>query len=173
MYLNLLSTKLNDLGRTSLKSSVTIVPVGGADKVATFVSLLRGNDLNMLCLLDTFTDQSAKARLDNLIAQNIIKDKRILFYHSVINTDFADVEDLFSDSDYLTLFNGAFSKDIKQSDIDANKPIMKQLKEKNGNKDFNHYSPANYFAKNIANITLSDETLDNFEALFKAINKLF
>ena len=173
VYLNLLSTKLNDLGRTSLKSSVTIVPVGGADKVATFVSLLRGNDLNMLCLLDTFTDQSAKARLDNLIAQNIIKDKRILFYHSVINTDFADVEDLFSDSDYLTLFNGAFSKDIKQSDIDANKPIMKQLKEKNGNKDFNHYSPANYFAKNIANITLSDETLDNFEALFKAINKLF
>lgn len=173
VYLNLLSTKLNDLGRTSLKSSVTIVPVGGADKVATFVSLLRGNDLNMLCLLDTFTDQSAKARLDNLIAQNIIKDKRILFYHSVINTDFADVEDLFSDSDYLTLFNGAFSKDIKQSAIDANKPIMKQLKEKNGNKDFNHYSPANYFAKNIANITLSDETLDNFEALFKAINKLF
>ena len=50
---------------------------------------------------------------------------------------------------------------------------MKQLKEKNGNKDFNHYSPANYFAKNIANITLSDDTLDNFEALFKAINKLF
>ena len=173
VYLNMLSNILISLGRVGLKNSVTIVPVGGADKVATFISLLRGNDLNMLCLLDTFTDQSAKARLDNLIAQNIIKDKRVIFYHNVLNVPFADVEDLFSDTDYLTLYNGAFFKNVRQEDVDPTKPIMQQLKKKNGGKDFNHYSPANYLAKNSATISLSDETLSNFEILFKAVNKLF
>lgn len=173
VYLNLLSNTLAVLGRVSLKNDITIVPVGGADKIATFISLLRGNDLNMLCLLDTFTDQSAKARLDNLITQNIIKDKRIMFYHDVLKVPFADVEDLFSDADYLMLYNGAFSKHIAHDDIDATEPIMKQLKKKNGGKEFNHYTPANYLAKNAAAIELSGETLDNFERLFKAVNKLF
>lgn len=173
VYLNLLSNVLEDLGRMGLKNNITIVPVGGADKVATFVSLLRGNELNMLCLLDTFTEQSAKARLDNLVSQNIIKNKRILFYHEILNVDFADVEDLFSDADYLTLYNGAFSSQVLQENIEENKPIMKQLKKENGNKDFNHYTPANYLAKNIASITLSDETLNNFEQLFKIVNKRF
>ena len=173
VYLNLISNTLAGMGRVGLKNDITIVPVGGADKVATFISLLRGNDLSMLCLLDTFTDQSAKARLENLIAQNIIKEKRILFYHDVLNIKFADVEDLFADADYLALYNGAFSKSIAVTDIDIEKPIMQQLKKKNGGKDFNHYSPANYLAKNNANLSLSDETLDNFEKLFKAINKMF
>ena len=173
VFLSVLSNTLGSMGRTELKSNITIVPVGGADKVATFISLLRGNNLNMLCLLDTFTDQAAKARLDNLIAQNIIKEKRILFYHDVLKTNFADVEDLFSDSDYLTLYNGAFSKQITKNDIDETKQIMSQLKKKNNGKEFNHYTPANYLAKNSASIQLSDETLNNFEQLFKMVNKLF
>lgn len=173
VYLSLLSDALIGLGRVSLKNDITIVPVGGADKIATFISLLRGNDLNMMCLLDTFTEQSAKARLDNLITQNIIKDKRIMFYHDVLKVPFADVEDLFADADYLMLYNGAFSKQITQDEIDSSNPIMKQLKKKNGGKEFNHYTPANYLAKNMATINLSSETLDNFERLFKEINKMF
>lgn len=173
VYLNLLSEQLNAVNREGLRSDVTIVPVGGADKVATFVSLLRGNKLGMVCLLDTFTDKSAQSRLDNLVAQNIIKDKKIVFYHDILKTKFADVEDLFAISDYLRLYNGAFGKGIKETSITAGASIMAQLKKENGNKDFNHYSPANYFAKNIAAITLSADTLNNFEALFKRINKLF
>lgn len=173
VYLNIISNILSEKGRESLKKDITIVPVGGADKVATFISLLRGNDLSMLCLLDTFTDPSAKARLDNMITQNIIKEKRILFYHDILGVKFADVEDLFTDADYLTLYNGAFSKKISKTDIDEKTPIMQQLKKKNGGKDFNHYPPANYMAKNIANLSLSNETLDNFEELFRTINKRF
>ena len=173
VYLNLLSNTLADMGRESLKNDITIVPVGGADKIATFISLLRGNDLSIVCLLDTFTDQSAKARLDNLIAQNIIKEKRIIFYHDVLNVKFADVEDLFADADYLRIYNGAFSQKISETDIKAENPIMQQLKKKNGGKDFNHYSPANYMAKNVANLCLSDETLDNFETVFRMVNKKF
>lgn len=171
VYLTVLSNMLKSMNRTGLDDDITIVPVGGADKVATFISLLRGNELNMLCLLDTFTEQSAKARLDNMVAKNIIKDKNILFYHDVLECNFADVEDMFSDDDYLSLFNGAFSKKISSSDIDSSKPIMQQLKEKNGKKEFNHYTPANYLAQNVGALTLSDATLDNFEKLFKIVNK--
>ena len=78
-YLNLISNILSDKKKEGLKEDITIVPVGGADKVATFVSLLRGNELDMVCLLDNFSDQSAKRRLENLVAENIIKEKKILF----------------------------------------------------------------------------------------------
>lgn len=172
VYLNLLSNILSESGREGLKKDITIVPVGGADKIVTFISLLRGNELNIVCLLDTFNDQSAKARLNNLITQNIIKEKKVLFYHDVLETDFADVEDMFEDKDYIDVFNAAFSKQISINDIDTKKPIMQQLKKKNGGKDFNHYIPASYMAKNIANISLGEETLNNFEELFRRINKL-
>ena len=126
----------------------------------------------MVCLLDTFTEQSAKQRLDNLIAQKIIKDKKIVFYHDILGSVHADIEDLFLISDYLILYNGAFSKSITVDSIDSNKPILEQLKKENGGKDFNHYTPANFFAKNVASITLSDNTLENFEKLFTKLNKL-
>ena len=32
--------------------------------------------------------------------------------------------------------------------------------------------PANYLAKNINNVDISEETLENFENLFKTINKI-
>lgn len=172
VYLNILSGILQTDNRTGLKNDITIVPVGGADKVATFVSLLRGNELDMICLLDTFIDQSAKQRLDNLVAQHIIKDKKIIFYHEIIGTTHADVEDLFSTTDYLMLYNGAFSKALEVKEIDQSKPLLPQLKKKNAGKDFNHYSPANFFAKNIANISLTNDTLGNFEKLFVILNKL-
>lgn len=172
-YLTILSSMLNESGRVSLKDDVVIVPTGGADKIATFVSLLRGNELSMVCLLDTFTDKSAQARLNNLTVQNIIKEKKIVFYHDVLNRKFADVEDMFSVDDYLSLYNGAFGKNISRADIDDNMPILPQLKKLNSGKDFNHYTPANYLAKNVSSILLSDETLGHFENLFQTVNKLF
>ena len=172
VYLNLVSSVLTTNKRNGLKDGITIVPVGGADKVATFVSLLRGNELDIVCLLDTFTDQSAKQRLDNLIAQKIIKDKKIIFYHEVLSKTVADIEDLFELSDYLHIYNAAMGKSFSVSDFDVTKSILSQLKKKNSNKDFNHYLPANYLTKNIAGISLSSDTLNNFENLFAKINKL-
>lgn len=171
-YLNLISNILAEKEREGLNEDITIVPVGGADKVATFVSLLRGNELDMVCLLDTFSDQSAKGRLGNLVAERIIKEKNILFFHEFTGDTFADFEDMFTDNEYINLYNNAFGTSISITDIKSDKPIMRQLKELNGNKDFNHYKPANYMAKNIADIILSDETLKRFEIMFKKINSL-
>lgn len=172
-YLTLISSLLESMSRESLKNDITIVPVGGADKVATFVSLLRGNELNMVCLLDTFTDVSAKQRLDNLATQNIIKDKKIIFYHDILSTDYADVEDLFTKDEYIKLYNGAFDEALNISSFDSTKPILSQIKKLRNDKDFNHYRPANFLAQNIATFKISENTINNFENLFKKVNKLF
>ena len=156
-----------------MNQDITIVPVGGADKVATFISLMRGNKLEMICLLDTFTEQSAKKRLENMAAKNIINKNKILFYHAILERDFADVEDLFAISDYIQLYNGEFNKSYEEKDFVEDKSILSQLKDKNEGKDFNHYRPANFLAKNVNSILLSERTLENFEKLFKMVNSKF
>lgn len=173
VYLNHFSTILKDMGKEGLSDDVTIVPVGGADKIATFISLMRGNELSTVCLLDTFTDQGAEVRLKRMVEQKIIADKKILYYHSIIEQTFADIEDLFSKEEYLTLYNGAFGASVQISDLDMDRPIMSQLKRLNGNKSFNHYSPANYMAKNIGTLSFSEETIGRFEKLFSMVNSKF
>lgn len=92
VYLNHFSTILKDMGKEGLSEDITIVPVGGADKIATFISLMRGNELSTVCLLDTFTDQAAQARLKRMVEQKIIADKKILYYHSIVGQAYADIE---------------------------------------------------------------------------------
>ena len=173
VYISHFSSILKDLGREGLLEDVTIVPVGGADKIATFISLMRGNQLDSVCLLDTFTDQKAQSRLKRLTEEKIIESQNILHYHSVTGSTFADIEDLFDKEEYLSLYNGAFDKTIKITDIDLEKPILSQLKRLNSNKPFNHYSPANYMARNIGKFNFSNETLNRFEKLFAMVNKKF
>lgn len=173
VFLSHFSALLKLANREGLSDEITIVPVGGADKIATFISLMRGNDLSTVCLLDTFTDQSARARLNKMIEQKIIAQNKITYYHEVLGTDFADIEDMFLKPEYIKLYNGAFGKTVSDAEIDSSVPIMQQLKRLNGNQPFNHYLPANYMAKNVGTLAFSSSTLDNFEKLFKKINSLF
>ena len=170
IYLSIISNLLQDNGREGLDADITIVPIGGADKVASFISLLRGNKLKMVCLLDTFTNQSAEKRLNNMVSKKIIRESNILFYHDILNSEYADIEDLFKKEDYINLYNGALESNVDVN-IVKNGPILNQLKKLN-NGSFNHYLPANYLAKNINKVDISEETLDNFEKLFKTINKI-
>lgn len=173
VYLNHFSTILRENGKEGLAEDITIVPVGGADKIATFISLMRGNELSTVCLLDTFTDQGAEVRLKRMVEQKIIADKKIMYYHSVIDQKFADIEDLFEKEEYLALYNGAFNATVKSNELDTDRPIMAQLKHLNGNKSFNHYSPANYMAKNIGSLSFSEKTMERFEKLFSLVNSKF
>lgn len=49
---------------------------------------------------------------------------------------------------------------------------MYQLKTLNSGKNLNHYAPAKCLLQSENAITYNDQTLLNFEELFKAINKL-
>lgn len=177
IYLQVLSSLLEGLGRTALSSEITIVPVGGMEKVASFVSLLRGSKLTVACLLDSTISQSGQVKLDRLIADKIIKSQRVLNYKDqLLDATEADVEDLFEEADYLLLFNGAFDEhaDLSVSDLSGQSTnrIVEKINRKLGVKRFNHYRPANYLAKEMGkSISLSGPTLDRFEAVIKAVNE--
>lgn len=178
IYLQTMSAILESAGKESLNSDITIVPTGGLEKVATFISLLRGNELKNVSLLDSYTDPKGKAKLDNLIAQKIINEKNILFFHDFLeNRKKADIEDLFTTKEYLTFFNEAFKehKDIKESDLNtAIESILLQINKYLNIDRFNHYRPANLLAQKGMSIKgFDNQTLDNFEKVFKKINKLF
>jgi predicted ATP-dependent endonuclease of OLD family len=164
--------------REGLRNDITIVPTGGLEKVATFISLLRSSQLEIVCLLDSYTDPSGKAKMENLIADKIIQKNKILFFDEFLEThDKADLEDLFVKQDYLNLFNSAFNEyaDIKFSDLNQNiKQIIIQINKYLNIDRFNHYRPANELVKKgIKKDDLSPETLNNFEKVFAKINKLF
>lgn len=180
IYLTVLSSILEIENRTFLKDNITIVPVGGLDKVSTFISLLRGSKLNVACLLDTFTDQKGKKRVDDLVINKIIKEKNIRFFHEFANNGktIADIEDIFDKEEYLKLFNLAFDKEypsIKITDLDVNADtILKQINKVIGKDRFNHYRPANKLNQlGVDKTYFTPKTLDNFEKIFSEINNLF
>jgi predicted ATP-dependent endonuclease of OLD family len=178
-YLIIISSILESVKRTGLKEGITIVPIGGMDKVASFISLLRGSKLNTTCLLDSFSDTRGKQRIDDLIKTKIIKDRNVRYFDEFVKTpnNKADIEDLFEKTEYLEIFNKAFHeyKDYSLSDLDNKIPnILQQLNKLIGKDHFNHYRPANELAKmSVDEKYFSKNTLDRFENMFKEINKLF
>ena len=90
----------------------TLVPVGGLDKVATFVALMAGNDLKCVVLHDT--TGRPEQRLEDLVRRNLLDSRRLLNYAMFTGGKAADVEDLFSVDDYLQLFNFAYIKDLSE-----------------------------------------------------------
>ena len=181
IYLSTMSNVLEGAGRTGLDSKITLVPVGGLDKVAMFISLLRGSKLDIACLLDSFSlPQQQRDKLKNLIMEKITKEKNIRFFDEFSGNggNYADIEDVFEKEDYIKLFNAAFNKQyrkLKTTDVsDPNKPIIQQINIALGIDRFNHYRPANHLASlGVDASYFKTETLDRFEKLFSAINKLF
>lgn len=180
IYLTLISSILETEKRTFLKDNITIVPVGGLDKVSTFISLLRGSKLNVACLLDTFTDQKGKQKVADLVIHKIIKEKNIRFFNEFANNGkaIADIEDLFDKEEYLKIFNAAFDKEhsaVKLTDLDSSiETVLKQINKVIGKDRFNHYRPANKLNQlGVDKSYFKPKTLDNFEKMFTEINKLF
>lgn len=180
IYLTLMSSILEADKKTHLNDNITIIPVGGLDKVTTFISLLRGSKLNVACLLDTFTDQKGKQKVDDLIRNKIIKEKSIRFFNEFSNNgkNIADIEDLFDKEEYLNVFNQAFDKEFKEiklGDLDTSlDTIIKQVNKIIGKDRFNHYRPANKLNQlGVDKSFFKKQTLDNFEKMFVEINKLF
>ncbi|HJY13234.1 MAG TPA: AAA family ATPase, partial [Flavobacterium sp.] len=169
LYLQVMSALLQSLGRTGLNDKITIVPTGGLDKVSTFISLLRGSDLSIVCLLDSFRDVKGKTKLDDLVEHKIINKNKIRFFDEFLEGyTTADIEDLFDKKDYLKFYNEAFGSTIKLEDLNEKiKPILIQLTSYLSIPTFNHYRPANKLASTgVTEKYFNKSTLENFEKVF-------
>lgn len=168
-YLKLLSDYLNSVGRIGLDEKWTIVPVGGADLVPTFVALL-GTHLDVTVLVDA--RKEGHQRLNLLQNQGLLAKKRLITIGDVLDRPAADIEDLFATDDYLTFFNSAFDQKLKEDGLNGVDPIVRRLARAQGVDRFDHGLPAQWLLMNRAEVLsrLTAETLDRFEKLFIRVN---
>ncbi len=188
-YLQALTAILEGSGMVGLRDDVTIVPVGGLDKVATFVALLNANKLKLAVLHDY--KGAPEQQLLNLVKERMLSAKAVLnvsqfrdLAHLGVSGKATDIEDLFKPQFYVDRFNQTFTKSVNppiaESDLPPGDRIVDRLERYIASKGislrpspgFNHYAVASNFASKPP-ASLDKETLERFDALFKAVNALF
>jgi len=200
IYLKFFSSILDQRNYTALRDDVIIVPVGGLDKLATFVALLGANQLELVVLHDF--ESKPNPRLESLVSEKIIRDRNILHYgmfrspspsgrrikqtqpSSMISSD---VEDMLSSKLYLKLFCSAYKKELNEMNIqEEDLPPGDRIVDRIGRflesqsinlrqgRGFNHYRVANYLASNpVAPSRVDSQTLNRFNVLFQSVNQLY
>ena len=190
IWLKAMSGILEAAGKTALREDIVIMPAGGLDKIATFVSLLGVNDLKIAVLHDY--EGKEDQRLMSLVRDKLISQKAVLnaaqfrdLHHRGVAARPGDLEDLLAPAVYVDYFNKAYSKVLNGDAIDRTKMlpgdrvierIERYLESKSislrPEGGFNPYLVAAQFASSPPS-DLDADTLKRFEAMFKAINDLF
>jgi hypothetical protein len=169
-----MSALLEKKGKISLSEKWTITPAGGAGKIPVFVSLIgnqKGMNIATLMDIDPNTDSVAQ----QLIKQKLLRKKNLLIYAQYVDTDQADLEDLFDREFYIGLVNKEFEKSIKPKGVNASIPrVLVALRPAFGDNSFNHYRPARYLSEHLDELKdqISDEVVNRFEKLFAELNGL-
>ena len=180
LYIQTLSAVLQRRGQRGLSPDWIITPVGGADKVPTFVALIGAQtNLNVAVLID-FQKQGQQS-IENLYKSKLLKKQQVITFADFTGASEADIEDMFDPEFYLKLVNSEFSASLKSSQLSSTLPRILQRIEKRlekhslpKNVQFNHYRPARYLSESIGSLEgeLTDETLDRFQRAFDALNQL-
>ena len=182
LYIQTISGVLQTAGRTGLDSRWTITPVGGSDKVPTFVALLGAQrNLNIATLIDL--QKSDQQTIENLYKRKLLVKSHVMTFADFTGTAEADIEDMFDASFYVDLVNAEFAaalmEKIKPSDLTSHAPrILVRLDEYisahpfSGGTKFSHYRPARFLAENVSTLSIPAATLNRFEVAFKAANSL-
>lgn len=172
VYLTVMSSFLKEQNRQYLNEKWSLVPVGGADLIPTFVALL-GIHLDLTIVIDARKEGNQK--LSNLASKGYLNGKKIITIAEIVSSKLADIEDLFEESDYLNIYNKTFKKTTKASDLKGSDQIVNKLARHEGIERFDHGRPADYFLRNKLEILpkLTETTLSNFENLIDRVNKTF
>ena len=181
LYIQSISGILQAQGRVGLDRRWTITPVGGSDKVPTFVALLGSQKLNIATLIDY--QKGDKQMVENLFKKKLLKKSHVLTFAEFTGKPEADIEDMFDVSFYLQLVSEEYSRSLSAkvapADLTSRAPrILVRLESHFLAKPlldgaiFNHYRPARFFSERVSSLTISDATLNRFESAFKAANAL-
>lgn len=177
LYLQAVSGVLNRAGRESLSEEWTITPVGGIDKVPTFVALLGSQSKLKIATLVDYQNKDRQT-IENLYKRRILEKKNVNTYADFTESKEADVEDMFGINFYLELVNGEFKNEawtpIESEDLIGKQPRIVARLEAHVKSSLNHFRPAKYFVDNLGALEekIPSDALDRFEAAFQKINKL-
>ena len=166
VYLDALSRRLSEHGRTGLDERWRVLPTGGASNIPAFVSLM-GQNLDVTVLVDSGTEGAE--RLDRAVDAARLKRDRIVQVSEITERRHSDIEDLFDVEDYLALFNKAFGTAYAPDQLGHGDRIVKRIE--GAHQPFSHHGPADAMLRNPELLdNLSEGTLANFEKLFVRIN---
>jgi hypothetical protein len=115
LYMTAVSEHLREANRAHLDDRWVIVPVGGLEKVPSFVALL-GAQLNVAVVVDGAA--SGTQRLNDMVDKRVIEAENVLALNEITETKEADLEDLFTEAFYVELLNacGVLSR-VKLRDL--------------------------------------------------------
>lgn len=182
IYLDVLSQQVVASGGQGLDDRWTIVPVGGADKLSTFVTLLGGNQLDVVALMDVA--KKDRQRVDNLLANGHLMKNGLVQLSEFTAASEADIEDLFAPAFYLKLANGAYKtkldgKAITLKGLPPGPRISKRIEQYFKAQDINdgvfkHQPPATYLLREQTKLVpgIDADTLARATAMFERINAL-
>ena len=169
-------------GKQGLGDAI-LVPVGGLDKLATFVALLGSNKLKLAVLHDRAGTPHQK--LEDLIRQKLIERKRVLDFSMFLDpqTNEADIEDLLPPDAYIAAFNRTYAKELNGvtvaiTDLGSQPRMIERINQwlkskgitllKDGG--FNHYRVAQAVLPTLTAAALKPDELARFERLFERVN---
>ncbi len=186
--LSTLAAILRSEGRPSLDERIVITPSGGATKAAYVGTMLQGQQLNVVVLLDS--DPEGQRVAEGLIRQWIMNDRHVLMLGQLLErTAETTLEDLFPVDFYLQYVNRAYEKDLAGKPLasaevsrNAHPQLVRRIDEAlkargiQANSEgwaFNKGRPAKILLAELpkANISeLPNELVSGFERLFQRIN---
>ena len=178
-----MSALLEASGKRGLGDTI-LVPVGGLDKLATFIALLGSNKLKLVVLHDRAVNPHQK--LEDLVRQKLIERKRVLDFAMFIEPQpkEADIEDLLPAEAYITAFNDVYAKELKgailtAADLGAQPRMIERINQwlrdqgitllRDGG--FNHYRVAQALLPSLTLSALKHDELTRFERLFLKIGE--
>jgi predicted ATPase len=171
-------------GKLGLEEA-TLVPIGGLNKLATFVALVKSNTPKLVVLHNY--PAVLHLKLENLLGQKLIERKRVLDYSMFFDhaRGEAGIEDLLPEDVYLAAFNQVYAKELNgltltAAELDEQPRIVERINHglkakgitllKDGG--FNRYRVAQAILPALTVDVLKPEELARFERLFAKVTEV-
>jgi predicted ATP-dependent endonuclease of OLD family len=180
-FLTTISTMLQDEGQDGIDEQLVITPAGGASKVAYIGTILHGQKLKVMVLLDS--DLDGKSAYEQLVHQWILAEKHVLMLGQVLGISHScTIEDMFSEDYYMEHVNAAYHSELGKKNLKlgkkTNQPIVERVElalKAQGIERFNKGRVGKRIMKNLADkklVDISEETIENFRRVIIAINNI-
>ena len=182
IYLQVLGEMCATEGATKLDPRWVIIPVGNAENLPTFISLLGDNYTSLAVLMDVSDENREHVnQINDAMASS---ERTPVNWIEVTRVREAGIEDLLDPGFYLRLVNQAYAPQLREPVTlrlisDSNPRIVERLKtyfrENDINKgEFDPYKPAALFLKNHAMMRgeINQVTIDSASSMFERINSM-
>ena len=184
IYLQVLGEFCAADGRAKLDPRWVIIPVGRAENLPAFISLLGDNYTSLAVLMDVTPASKAHIESINDILVSRDSGRSPVKWVEVTRVRDADIEDLLDPGFYLKLVNESYKNELPhpitlRSISERNPRIAERVKGFFSANDiaggaFDTYRPAAYFLQNHGTLRgeINETTIENVAALFERINSL-